>query len=126
MPVPAPARVLNVTITTPLPSDDENGAFGNRANLLDVSPALLEAYAGAAEEVANQMMPRLGELLKCQPLNAASAACVEPFLTSAKFVFRSEVGDPMAGTSIHLKKDHWPATHSDCRLPVAHFLAAPW
>jgi hypothetical protein len=135
--------LLNVTVTTPLPSEDEAGAFGNRANLLDVSPALLEAYADAAEEVANQVMPHLGTLLTCQPLNAASPACVEPFirsfgarawrrpldaaevasllklhadltarfdgnagvsavlqafLISPKFVFRSEVGDPMAGS----------------------------
>jgi len=135
--------LLNVTVTAALPADDAGG-FGNSATLLQISPALLEAYADAAETTANQMMPRLGELLKCQPLNAASPTCVEPFirsfgarawrrplaadevtgllklhsdltaqfdgnagvsavlqafLTSAKFVFRSEVGDPMAGSN---------------------------
>src|SRR5260221_3972848 len=74
--------LLNVTLTTEMPPDD-GGDFGNRADLLDVSPGLLEAYADAAEAAANQLIPaRLGELLTCQPLDAASAACVEPFIRS--------------------------------------------
>src|SRR5262245_51332358 len=68
--------LLNITVTTPLPADD-GGGFGNRSSLLDVSQALLEAYSQAAETAANQMIPaRLGELLTCQPVNAASATCV--------------------------------------------------
>jgi len=63
--------LLNVTVTTAMPPDDGGGSFGNRSNLLDVSQALLEAYAQVAEVAANQMVPaRLGELLKCQPVNA--------------------------------------------------------
>src|SRR5258706_1554343 len=37
--------LLNVTVTTAMPAEDPGGLFGNRANLLDVSQALLEAYA---------------------------------------------------------------------------------
>jgi hypothetical protein len=73
--------LLNVAVTTPLPGDDGGSGFGNRADLLDVSQALLEAYSDAAEAVANQLIPaRLGELLKCPPLDATSAACVESFI----------------------------------------------
>lgn len=138
--------LLNVTVTVPLPADDA-GTFGNRADLLDVSPELLQAYADAAEAVANQTMTQLASLLPCQPADPGNATCVasfirafgarawrrpladdevaslqklyttltasydgsaglsavlQAFLTSPKFTFRSEIGDPIGGNKRRL------------------------
>ena len=43
---------LNVDVSTLLPSDDSSEGFDNIADALEVSPALLESYVGAATKIS--------------------------------------------------------------------------
>ena len=60
---------LRVDTTTMLPSDDSSGGFDNNADVLGVSPVLLESYLTAAERVTalalgDPKLPPVGEVFR--------------------------------------------------------------
>jgi len=60
---------LDVDVTSMLPPDDSSGGFDNNADVLGVSPVLLESYLSAAERIAalalgDPKTPPIGELFR--------------------------------------------------------------
>jgi hypothetical protein len=60
---------LDVDVTTLLPPDDSSGGFDNNADVLGVSPVLLESYLSAAERISalalgDPKTPPIGELFR--------------------------------------------------------------
>jgi mono/diheme cytochrome c family protein len=60
---------LDVDVTSLLPPDDSSGGFDNNADVLGVSPVLLESYLDAAERVSalalgDMRTPPMGELFR--------------------------------------------------------------
>ena len=60
---------LRIDASTMLPSDDSSGGFDNNADVLGVSPVLLESYLTAAERVAalalgDPKLPPVGEVFR--------------------------------------------------------------
>jgi hypothetical protein len=60
---------LDVDVTSMLPPDDSSGGFDNNADVLGVSPVLLESYLTAAERIAalalgDPKTPPVGELFR--------------------------------------------------------------
>ena len=99
---------LGLTDVGALPADD-GGAFGNRADLLDVSPLLLAAYSDIAEKAAEQLIPaKLAELATCQPLDAANAICADSLIRGVgKRLWRRALTDDEVSA---LKKLHTDVT----------------
>jgi mono/diheme cytochrome c family protein len=60
---------LDVDVTSMLPPDDSSGGFDNNADVLGVSPVLLESYLSAAERISalalgDPKTPPIGELFR--------------------------------------------------------------
>jgi hypothetical protein len=60
---------LDVDVTSMLPPDDSSGGFDNNADVLGVSPVLLESYLSAAERISalalgDPRTPPIGELFR--------------------------------------------------------------
>ena len=60
---------LDVDVTSMLPPDDSSGGFDNNADVLGVSPVLLESYLTAAERISalalgDPKTPPIGELFR--------------------------------------------------------------
>jgi mono/diheme cytochrome c family protein len=60
---------VDVDVTTLLPPDDSSGGFDNNADVLGVSPVLLESYLSAAERISalalgDPKTPPIGELFR--------------------------------------------------------------
>jgi mono/diheme cytochrome c family protein len=60
---------LDIDVTSMLPPDDSSGGFDNNADVLGVSPVLLESYLSAAERVSalalgDPKTPPIGELFR--------------------------------------------------------------
>jgi mono/diheme cytochrome c family protein len=60
---------LDVDVTAMLPADDSSGGFDNNADVLGVSPVLLESYLTAAERISalaigDPKTPPIGEVLR--------------------------------------------------------------
>jgi hypothetical protein len=77
----------SATLAQVLPADDQVGGYDNNAQVLGISPLLLEKYALAAEElVASALAPTntagRGLLLTCDFSGANEAPCARQILTS--------------------------------------------
>jgi mono/diheme cytochrome c family protein len=60
---------LDIDVTSMLPPDDSSGGFDNNADVLGVSPVLLESYLSAAERISalalgDSKTPPIGELFR--------------------------------------------------------------
>src|SRR6202451_4222046 len=67
---------LKVDVTALLPADDESNGFDNIAEVLRVSPSLLEAYLSASREVSSLAVgdPKLGPISARTPVPQGMAA----------------------------------------------------